>query len=111
MIQVAEKMRWEAINTPELDNNGKNALKDLSLDVFTLDELIEMKKNKKDASLGADVVLLVGLPDLYNPQVRGSKTIIMTLLTISSFNYCTVTNCFSPPPPNLSPFLTHPGTA
>ena len=84
MVQVAEKMRWEAINSPELDNNGKNALEDLSLDVFTLQQLIEFQQNKGIGdSLSADVVLLVGLPDLNDAQLLLSRKALDEFCTTS----------------------------
>ena len=74
MMQVAEKMRWEAINNPEVDNNGKNALEELSLEVFTLQQLVDLQKNNFFFDpLGADIVLIVGLPDLYDPQHLSSR--------------------------------------
>jgi VDE lipocalin domain len=77
MVQVAEKMRWEPINNPEYDDNGKNTLENLSLEVFTLQDLVQLHtaQSNKGPSAGADVVLLVGLTDVDSEQLLSSDAI------------------------------------
>lgn len=65
MTQIAEKMRWEPINNVELDNNGINELANLSMEIFTLQDITRMnsERGSRGLSLGAEIVLMVGLSD------------------------------------------------
>lgn len=77
MEQVAEKMRWEHINNPEYDDKGINTLENLSLEVFTLQDLVQLNaaQSSNGSPTGAEVVLLVGLSDGDSEQLLSSEAI------------------------------------
>jgi hypothetical protein len=82
MGQVAEKLSWEKINNPEYAEDGSNTLENLSMNIFTVDKVLEMyqQQGEKDKivdnlDFGSDVVLLVGLSESTGPEVLRNEAL------------------------------------
>jgi len=80
MGQVAEKLSWEKLNNPEYAEDGSNTLENLSMNIFTIDKVLEMyqqqgEKDKDNLDFGSDVVLLVGLTESTSPEVLSKEAL------------------------------------